>query len=280
MSEVTQRLQGRVAYILGGGTAGPPGSMGNGRATAIRLSQEGATVAVIDKDLEGAQETLDGCPNGGCAIAADVTEPLQCLEAVADAVAQLGPLDVVACSVGIEIPGRPALEDLTVEQWQLINDINVRSHWLTVKAALPGMLARGSGAFVFMGSTGGLTGSRAYGVTKAAVIGLARGVATGYGARGIRANVVAPGVIDTPLLRQDHGDPEGGAEVRRRFLPLGRAGTPHEVAAAVAYLASADAAYVNGHVLTVDGGLTTRSFLALNEEQLTGLGFALAPDGA
>jgi NAD(P)-dependent dehydrogenase (short-subunit alcohol dehydrogenase family) len=260
---------------LGGTSAGSgPEPIGNGRAIAIRLANEGARVALVDRDLDSARQTLELCGGGGCAIAADATDVEQCLAAVAEARQRLGALDVVVCSVGIDFPERPSLEQLTVEQWQLINDVNVRSHWLTAKAALPDMVDRGGGVFVFVGSTGGLTGSGAYGITKAALIGLTRGIATSYGRHKVRANLVAPGVVDTPMLQHLYGGDDG--RVRERMLPLGRAGTPQEVAAAVAYLASDDAGYVNGHVLTVDGGLTTRSFLALNEQQLHGLGFALA----
>lgn len=271
-----RRFAGRAAYVLGAGTAGPAGALGNGRAIAMRLAAEGAEVAVVDRDLDSARETLALCGQRGCAIAADAANVQDCLSAVAQARERLGELDVVVCSVGIDFEQRPSLDELSPEQWQLINDVNVRSHWLTAKAALPGMARRGGGAFVFVGSTGGITGSGAYGVTKAALIGLTRGIATSYGGRRIRANLVAPGVIDTPMLSRLYGD--GGRAVRARMLPLGRAGTPEEVAAAVAYLASEEAAYVNGHVLSVDGGLTTRSFLALDEAQLRTMGLALAEE--
>jgi NAD(P)-dependent dehydrogenase (short-subunit alcohol dehydrogenase family) len=270
------RFAGKSVYVLGGGTEGPAGAVGNGRAIAVRLAGEGAVVAVVDRNLDSARATLEQCPQGGCAIAADATSPEDCLAAVAEAEGELGALDVVVCSVGIELEGRPPLEQVTLEQWQLINDVNIRSHWLTAKAAMGAMLARGAGTFVFVGSTGGITGSGAYGVTKAALVGLARGLASSHGARGIRSNIVVPGVVETPMLRRLFGEGDAVAPVRRRMLPLGRAGTPEEVAGAVAFLASDDAGYVNGHVLVVDGGLTTRSFVALNQEQLSALGLALA----
>jgi NAD(P)-dependent dehydrogenase (short-subunit alcohol dehydrogenase family) len=240
------RFAGKSVYVLGGGTEGPAGAVGNGRAIAVRLAGEGAVVAVVDRNLDSARATLEQCPQGGCAIAADATSPEDCLAAVAEAEGELGALDVVVCSVGIELEGRPPLEQVTLEQWQLINDVNIRSHWLTAKAAMGAMLARGAGTFVFVGSTGGITGSGAY------------------------------GVVETPMLRRLFGEGDAVAPVRRRMLPLGRAGTPEEVAGAVAFLASDDAGYVNGHVLVVDGGLTTRSFVALNQEQLSALGLALA----
>jgi NAD(P)-dependent dehydrogenase (short-subunit alcohol dehydrogenase family) len=272
------RFAGQVAYVLGGGTEGPAGAIGNGRAIAVRLADEGAAVAVVDRNLDSARATLEQCRHGGCAIVADAAKATDCLAAVAEAERELGALDVVVCSVGVELDGLPALDEVTVDQWQSINDINVRSHWLTVKAALPVMRGRRSGAFVFVGSTGGLTGSGAYGVTKAALVGLARGVATRYGKDGIRSNIVMPGVVQTPMLSRLFGDSAAAEAVRERMLPLGRAGSPEEVAGAVAFLASADAGYVNGQVLSIDGGLTTRSFLALNEEQLSALGLALADD--
>ena len=272
------RFAGKVAYVLGGGTQGSARELGNGRAIAIRLAVEGAAVAVVDRDLASAEATLERCRSGGCAIAADAADPDQCLAGVAEAERRLGPLDVVVCSVGVQVAGRPALDAVAVEGWEAIHNVNVRSHWLTVKGTLPAMLARGGGAFVFVGSTGGITGSGVYGVTKAALIGLARGVATAYGSRGIRSNIVMPGVIDTPRLKDVMRNTPSDVRVRERMLPLGRAGTAVEIAGSVAFLASDDGGYVNGHVLTVDGGLTTRSFLALNAEQLNALGFTIEED--
>lgn len=151
------RLAGRTALVVGGGTDGPaaPGEtlpMGNGLAITMRLAAEGASVAVTDVSAERAEETVAALGGSGLAIEADAADPDACRAAVDRAVAGLGPLDVVVCNVGIG--GGGPIGRQTVEQYDLAMDVNVRSHWVTAKRALPGMVERGRGAFVFLPEPG------------------------------------------------------------------------------------------------------------------------------
>ncbi|QYJ03630.1 SDR family oxidoreductase [Nocardioides panacisoli] len=253
------RFDGRVAYVLGGGSDGParPGEdlpMGNGRAIALRLAAEGARVVVGDLDLERAEQTVAHLATPGLAVRVDAADPDDCAAAVRAAEGLGDGLDVVVCNVGVS--GREPLKVQSVAEWDLAGSVNVRSHWLTAQAALAGMLDRGRGAFVFVGSTAGMWSSRrslSYEATKAAQLAVMRHVAVRYGSRGIRANAAVLGNIDSALVRREFG--EAGA-ARGAVAPMGREGTPEEVAAAVAFLASDDAGYVTGQSLLVDGGVS------------------------
>lgn len=254
------RFQGKVAYILGGGSDGPARSgealpMGNGRAMALRLAAEGATVVVGDKVLERAQLTVDHLAGDGLAVEVDAADPDSCRQAVATAIEFAGRLDVVVCNVGVS--GREPLKVQSIEDWEFADAVNVRSHWLTAQAALTPMLEQGSGSFVFVGSTAGMFSSRrslSYEATKAAQLGVMRHVAVRYADRGIRANAVVLGNIDSALVRREFGD--AGGDARGSVVPMRRQGRPEEAAAAVAFLASDDAGYVTGQSLLVDGGVS------------------------
>ena len=254
------RLSGRVAYVLGGGSDGPAREgealpMGNGRAIAMRLSAEGATVVVGDKVLERAQATVDHLEGPGLAVQVDAADPASCQEAVRAAIDHAGTLDIVVCNVGIS--GREPLKVQSLEDWALADDVNVRSHWITAQAALPTMLERESGAFVFIGSTAGVLSSRrslSYEATKAAQLAVMRHIAVRYADRGLRSNAVVLGNIDSALVRREFG--AGGSNSRAAVVPMGREGRPEEAAAAVAFFASDDAAYITGQSLIVDGGVS------------------------
>lgn len=254
------RFEGKVAYVLGGGSDGParPGEelpMGNGRAIALRLASEGARVVVADKDRDRAELTVAHLETPGLAVEVDAADPDSCRAGVEEAVRfGGGRLDVVVCNVGIS--GHEPAKVQSLEDWDTANDVNVRSHWLTAQAALSRMLTQGQGAFVFIGSTAGVLSSRrslSYEATKAAQLGVMRHLAVRYGGRGIRSNAVALGNIDSALVRREFGD--GGA-ARGSVVPMGREGTPEEVAAVVAFLAGDDASYVTGQNLLVDGGVS------------------------
>lgn len=249
-----------MAYVLGGGSDGParPGEdlpMGNGRAIALRLAQEGATVVVGDLVLERADATVRHLETPGLAVQVDATDPDACRAAVHTAFDLDGRLDVVVCNVGIS--GREPLKVQSLDDWAFADAVNVRAHWLTAQAALPSMLDRTSGAFVFVGSTAGVYSSRrslSYEATKAAQLAVMRHIAVRYADRGVRSNAVVLGNIDSALVRREFGDDGGNS--RGSVVPMGRQGRPEEAAAVVAFLASDDAGYVTGQSLLVDGGVS------------------------
>ncbi|MBI5255137.1 MAG: SDR family oxidoreductase [Burkholderiales bacterium] len=254
-----QRLRGRRVLVVGAGQqryeGPPPAPLGNGRAIALLCAREGAQVACLDKDAAAAQETV-GLINaaGGRAlpVVADVAQPADITRAVQQARADLGGLDGLVLNVGIG--GPLGLAAQTPEAWDHALAVNLRAPMLVCQAALP-QLAPGS-AIVFISSTASIRpGTRvpSYDASKAALAGLCRHVAMEGEALGVRANVLAPGPIDTPLGRN--------ASLRRperagQRLPFGREGTAWEVAYATLFLLSHEASFVNAQVIVADGGMT------------------------
>jgi NAD(P)-dependent dehydrogenase (short-subunit alcohol dehydrogenase family) len=260
------RLTGRRVLVVGAGTRPSPEPdppLGNGRAISVLAAREGAAVACADRDAGAAEATAalvsaehaEGPGSGGQAAAvvlADVAAPDACAAVVADSAAALGGLDGVVLNVGIGL-GR-GMAGTSAAQWDQTFAVNTRAHFLVAAAALEAL--EPGAAIVFISSAASLraaTGIPAYDASKAALLGICRQVAREGMARGIRANLVVPSLVDTPLGREaSRLNP--GRTARR--LPFGRQATAWEVAYATVWLLSGESSYVNAHPLVLDGGAT------------------------
>ena len=245
------RFDGQVAIVTGSGS-------GIGQAIAARLAEEGASICVADVDLPSAEVTASMIRDlGHTALArqVDVINRAGVVDAVAWTKEQLGPVDVLVNNAAV-CNDTPLL-DLTEEDWDRDVDVTLKGSFFCAQAVLPEMVARGTGSIVNLGSVNGFQylGNDAYSAAKAGLIGLTRSLAVSYGRYGIRTNMVAPGTIRTTAwdLRLTRNPTVLDELVK--WYPLGRVGTVDDVAAAVAFLASREASWITGTVLTVDGGL-------------------------
>ena len=243
------QLHGRVALITGAGG-------GIGRETARLLAAEGAAIGAVDVRLEPAQETAHAVTQaGGNAMAAamDVTSGESVAQALRQVEAALGAVDVLVNSAGIYRIGPFTEVDLAA--WSQMLEINLTGTYIVTRAVLPGMIARRRGSVVNLSSVSGRTkatlAAPSYVASKAGVIGLTMSLAAQCAEHGVRVNAVAPGPVDTDMVR---GLPPELQERLITTIPMGRLGTARDIAQAIAFLASDAAAFITGETLNVNGG--------------------------
>ena len=249
---LSQDFAGRVTIVTGG-------CGGIGEATVRHFAARGASVVIADVDADALTRLAASieAPGGSLPCPTDVTDPASCEALVARAAEHFGGVDVLANVVGGSRPGQTAV-DLSPEAWHAVVDLNLTSTFLASRAAIPAMAARGGGAIVNVASGAGVRGMQrnpAYVAAKGGVIALTRALAMDHAGEGIRVNCVSPGPVLTPLMERNRTPEE--IEVIARQSISERLGDPAELAAAIGFLASEAASYIQGETIHVDGGFAT-----------------------
>jgi len=252
------RFRDRVVVITGSGS-------GIGRVMAQKFAAEGAKVAVVDWKGEKAEEVAAEIGSGAHAVRADVSKGSDVKAMVKEVASKLGPVDVLVNNAAIA-DGDDVLK-IDEPTWERDVSVVLKSVFLCSQAVLPSMIERGRGVIVNITSVNGLSalGNEAYSAAKAGVINLTQGIAVRYGHHGIRCNAIAPGTIRTPIW-QERVDRDPVVFQRLvKWYPLGRVGEPEDIANAAMFLASDDAGWITGTVLTVDGGLLAGNYRMTRE---------------
>ena len=242
-------LKDRVCVVTGAGS-------GIGRGVALAMASAGAALVLLDKDATKCEATAEALrPTGARALAVpcDIAEPSSVI-AAERASRTIGPCDILVNNAGMLLPG--SLATVSLEDWNLLLSVNLTGYLLCAQAFGRAMIERGRGAIVHTASIAGSNAqafSGAYSVSKAGVLMLSRQLAVEWGPHGVRSNVLSPGLVRTPMSESFYQAP-GVAERRAAAIPLGRVGTPEDMAQVVVFLASDRAGFVNGQEIIVDGG--------------------------
>ena len=252
------RVQGRVAIVTGAAS-------GIGKASAIRLAEEGATVICADLNGSGAEATaLKIIADGGRAMAVEIviSDSAQCDAAVSKAVDSYGSIDILVNNAGVNLPS--VFHETTNEAIDRTLSVNVKGAMYLTRAALPHMLKNSRGSIVNMSSVNGLVSEpylSVYSASKGAIVMFTRGIALDYAKSGIRCNAICPGWVDTPI-NHAHAKMLGGLDHVYKtidsFQPIGRPGTSREIANLVLFLASDEASFMTGSIVSADGGMTAQ----------------------
>lgn len=257
------RLEGKVAVIFGAGQQ-PGESVGNGRATAERFAQEGASLLLVDIQPEWLDDTVQAVKAFSAPVlpvTADIRSEADCAGVVATCMEHFGRIDILHNNVGLS-RGDKRTADLPAETWDSLMELNLKGMFMTCKHALPHMVSQRSGCIINVSSTASLAArpSVTYKTSKAGVNALTQHIAMENARFGVRANAILPGLIDTPMAinrrAQERGVPAEVIRMERdELVPMGHMGTAWDVANAAVFLASDEARYITGVLLPVDGGL-------------------------
>ncbi len=252
------RLDGKVALITGGAS-------GFGATASQFFAREGAKVMITDKNDKGAAKVAKGIGDAATSMAHDVTREAEWKAVVDATVETFGGVHVLMNNAGVFGSGAPqSIEDISLEEWRFVNDINMDGVFLGCRAVIGAMAKSGGGSIVNISSIAGIRATPdivAYGASKGAVRQLTKSVAVYCGRKGykIRCNSIHPGMVRTPLgddvLKHSWGDADKGAEERLKGIPLGELGTVEDIANAALYFASDESRYVTGAELVIDGGV-------------------------
>ena len=256
-----QRYAGKNVLISGGGS-------GIGHAICLRLAAEGANIILIDKDLKGGQsveQELKLKNTKVLFVQADITSEADVEKVHKEATLFFGNIDVLVNNAGAAFAENYAMT--TLENWNQDIALNLTGHYMLTRLFLPDMEAQGKGAITNISSVNGAQsfGNPAYSAAKAGVISFTQTLAIEYGPKGIRANVVLPGTIETPVWQTRKDSRPEVFELVKGWYPVGRVGRPEDIAAAVAFLSADEASFVNGASLNVDGGLTAGNFRMIKD---------------
>ena len=256
-----QRYTGKNVLVSGGGS-------GIGHAICLRLAAEGANIILIDKNLKGGQaveQELKLQDTKVLFVQADLTSEADVEKVHKEATLFFGTIDVLVNNAGAAFAENYAMT--TLENWNQDIALNLTGHYMLTRLFLPDMEAQGKGAITNISSVNGAQsfGNPAYSAAKAGVISFTQTLAIEYGPKGIRANVVLPGTIETPVWQTRKDSRPEVFELVKGWYPVGRVGRPEDIAAAVAFLSADEASFVNGASLNVDGGLTAGNFRMIKD---------------